>query len=253
MSVFSEIGNPEATVTEMTRVDGLDIAEVTNIKDPDKLNRVKCKVISKSADVGEGNWAIVSTFMSGKSMGATFLPNVGDIVLLGYIGGDIHMPVVLGGIWTSESTMPYPYDADGKNPIRSIKTPGGSEVLIDETEKAEKISITTPAGTTVLLDDANKKIEMRDKDGKNSLSMDLKGGKAVLKAEKGITLETGSCKLVLDGQGGKANLESQSELGFKSAQVKANASGTMELKSSGQLTVQSSGMTQVKGSMVKIN
>lgn len=253
MSVFSEIGIPQTNVTDMTRMPGLDIAEVTNIKDPEKRNRVRCKVIAQNKDPGESNWALVSTFMSGKNMGATFLPNVGDIVLLGYIGGDAHMPVVLGGLWTKESAMPYPYDKDGKNPIRSIKTPRGAEILIDETEKKEKISITTPAGATVVLDDGNQKIEIKDKDGKNSLTMDLKGGKTTLKAEKGITLQSGSCKLVLDGQGNKASLESQSELNLKSAQIKGNASGTMEMKSNGQLTLKSSGMTQVKGSMVKIN
>jgi len=253
MSVFSQIGAQEANVTDMTRVPGLDIAEVTNIKDPDKLNRVKCKVITKNPDVGESNWAMVSTFMSGNQMGATFLPNVGDIVLLGYIGGDVHMPVVLGGIWTSESKMPYPYDADGKNPIRSIKTPGGSEVLIDETQDKVKISVTTPAGTNVTLDDGGEKISIQDKTAKNALTFDLKAGKAELKAEKGITLQTGSCKLIMDGQGGKMNLESQNQFAFKSAQVNAEASGTMNVKSSGQLTLQSSAMAQLKGAMVKIN
>lgn len=253
MSIFGELANAAEHVTDMTRVNGLDIAEVTNIQDPEKRNRVRCKVLSTDPKVGESNWAMVSTFASGNQMGATFLPNVGDIVLLGYIGGDIHMPVVLGGLWTQASAMPYPYDDAGKNPIRSIKTPGGSEILIDETEKKVKLSLTTPAGATLTLDDGNEKIELKDKEGKNGLTMDLKAGKVTIKAEKNITLEAGSSKLILDGQGNRASLESQSQLNFKSAQIGANASGKMELKSSGQMSVQSSGMTQVKGSMVKIN
>ena len=91
-------------------------------------------------------------------------------------------------------------------------------MLIDETKDKEKISVTTPGGAQMLLDDGGKTIQLKDKENKNSITIDLQAGKLTIKAEKGITLETGSCKLVLDGQGGKGSLESQAELNIKSAQ-----------------------------------
>ena len=38
------------------RKSGVILAEVTNIKDPDNLNRLKCKPVTADKDVGETDW-----------------------------------------------------------------------------------------------------------------------------------------------------------------------------------------------------
>ena len=40
---------------------------------------------------------------------------------------------------------------------------------------------------------------------------------------------------------------------IQTAQLKAEASGTCQIKANGQMSVESSGMTQIKGSMLKLN
>ena len=43
------------------------------------------------------------------------------------------------------------------------------------------------------------------------------------------------------------------DVDIQTAQLKAEASGTCQIKANGQMSVESSGMTQVKGSMLKLN
>lgn len=252
MSIFEQKTeyNP---IGRFSGASGIHLAEVTNIKDPEKLNRVKCKPISTKDDIGETNWAWVSTFMSGNSSGATFLPSVGDLVLLAYLGGDIHTPCIIGCIYDKEKAAPYSYDTEAnKNDIRSIKTPGGTEILMDDTSGKEKLSITTNSGSTFLIDDEKKTISVKDSGGENSLVIDSQGGNVTIKAKTKLTIDVGGNKLTIDNTGA-AKLDCKSKIEMKAAQMKLEASGTLEAKSNGQLTLSSSGMTQVKGSMLKLN
>jgi uncharacterized protein involved in type VI secretion and phage assembly len=253
VGIFSEIGAMQQNVTTANQTFSIEIAEVTDVKDPGKMNRVKCKILTRDKKGRESNWALVSSFMAGNKAGATFFPSKGDMVLLAYIGGDPNRPVVLGGIWTDKSERPYKYDADGKNPIRSIKTAGGAEIIIDDTKDKEKISVTTKAGSMVLLDDGKKEISITDKGKKNSIKIALKNGEMTLAAEKKIVLKAGSAaKLELDGTGGKLVAEGKNSTSIKSAKIEAKATGQLDI--SGSVTnVKSSGMLVLKGSMVKIN
>jgi uncharacterized protein involved in type VI secretion and phage assembly len=253
VSVFSEIGVQHKPMTSTGMYYGLDLAEVVDVKDPESLNRVRCKVITAPDAADQTNWAIVASFMGGKETGATFFPSLGDRVLLGYLSGDTHRPVVLSGVWTADVKRPYNYDKDGKNPIRSIKTASGAEILIDDTQDKEKIEIITKSGTRLSLDDGSKQIELSDKDGKNSFLMLWEKGEATIQAEKKLTLKAGTnATLVLDGTGGKLDLEGKNGVAVKGASIQAEAQGEMKLKSvSG--TLESSGMLTIKGSMTKIN
>ena len=254
MGVIEELMlHNRASMTEIAPKRGIVLAKVTNIQDPDGKNRVRCQEITTDTDVAETNWAWVMSFMAGKDSGAVFYPNVGDLVLLAYLDGDAHNPVVLGSVWSDENTAPYSYDGE-KNDIRSIKTPAGSEILIDDTSGKEKISITTAAGSTVVLDDGEKSIAVKDKDGENALTLNLTSGELTLKAKSKITLQAGSnATITLDGSSGAVTINGQSKLELKSTQINAEAQAQCALKANGQMSVESSGVTQVKGSMVKIN
>lgn len=85
---------------------GLTLAKVTNINDDKKLNRVKCLPIG-SPDAEETDWCYVMAPLGGKGCGQFFFPNVNDLVVLAYLGGDPHRPLVLGAIWNTVVTPPY--------------------------------------------------------------------------------------------------------------------------------------------------
>ena len=60
---------------------------VTNNQDPDGLGRIKVKLPRISGE-DESNWARVISFMTGKDMGAFYLPEVDDEVLVAFEFGD---------------------------------------------------------------------------------------------------------------------------------------------------------------------
>ena len=93
------MGQPDYQLgREMFRT-GLTLAKVTNIKDEQKLNRVKCLPIGWG-DQEETDWCYVMAPMGGNDCGAFFFPQVNDLVVLAFLDGDPHRPIVLGDRWT---------------------------------------------------------------------------------------------------------------------------------------------------------
>ena len=103
MSIAEEfqaaLGSAGYTFERQMERPGLTLAVVTNINDPDKLNRVKCLPVENDKEE-ETDWCYVMAPLGGKECGAFFFPNVNDLVVLGYLGGNPHRPMVLGGFWT---------------------------------------------------------------------------------------------------------------------------------------------------------
>lgn len=245
--------------TEMyMRKSGVILAEVTNIKDPDNLNRVKCKPVTTDRDVAETDWCYCAAPMAGNQYGQFFFPNPGDLVLLSYMGGDIHHPIILGGYWANRNKPPYQIQ-DGKNEIRSIKTPAGIEIKLEDTEKKEKLTLSTPSGTTILVDDEAKTITLGDQKAENRLLISWEKGEITLSAKTKLTLSAGDTSLVLEASG---NIEAKAakavSISGTDVSVKGNSSvkaeGTqVDIKANGVLNAQATGNAVIKGAIVQIN
>ena len=258
MSLADELyGRPKADAWNQSEQSGLVLAEVTDLKDPDKLGRVKCRILTDEK-TNELDWCYVMMPLAGKQHGIQFMPDVGDLVVLGFVSGDRQRPLVLGCLWNKKIPMPYPLK-DGKNNSFAIKTPTGTEILLDGEKGKEKITIHTPAGTVLEMDDDKKSLNIMDKGGKNAVKMDLKGGQMQILADKKLTLKAGSASLELDGTG-KATLKATTSTTLDAATVELKAKSQLkgqgaqtEIKATGQLTLQSSGITNVKGSLLNLN
>ena len=124
------------SIESKTRRPGLALAVVTNINDEQKLNRVKCLPI-ENENLEETDWCYVMAPLGGKACGQFFFPNVNDLVVLAYLGGDPHRPLVLGAIWNTVVKPPYTIQ-DGKVYNFSIKTPGGSELLFTTSPRSRR-------------------------------------------------------------------------------------------------------------------
>lgn len=241
---------------QMERV-GLALAVVTNVTDEENLNRVKCLPI-ENGEVEETDWCYVMTPFGGKSCGQFFFPNVDDLVVLAYLGGDPHRPMVIGSFWNTEVPPPYPIE-DGKVQNYSIKTPSGTELLLYDEPEKQKVTLTLPSGTVLSIDDENKAVALKDKDGENALTMDLNGGEITLKAKTKLTIAAGDTQVVLESagnltqkasnkievQGTNVEVKGSAKIAAEGAQIEAKANGTM--------TLQASGPTAVKGAVVNIN
>lgn len=203
------------------KIEGVMIGIVTNNKDPDGLGRVRIRFPVRGSN-DDSYWARVATLMAGKERGSFFLPEVEDEVLVAFEQGDVEHPYVIGGLWNGEDKPPET-NSDGKNNIRKIRSRSGHEILFndDAETKQEKVVIQTKAGHVITLDDSSgkEKIEIKDKTGSNSITIDSN--------QNAITIS------------------SAMKLSLKSQMIEIEAQGMMTIKSNATLTVQ--------GTLVKIN
>ncbi len=236
---------------------GISLGVVTNVNDEQKLNRVKCLPI-ENEQAEETDWCYVMAPLGGKECGQFFFPNVNDLVVLAYLGGDPHRPMVIGSFWNTVVKPPYTIQ-DGKVYNFSIKTPSGIELLFYDEPNKQKATLTLPSGTVLTIDDENQAVSLRDKGGENALEMDLKGGNLTLKAKQKLVLSAGETAITLEAAGSLTQ-KAKNTVSMQAANIeqKANAKVSVQgsdvaVQSNGSLNLQASGPAALKGVVVNIN
>lgn len=207
------------------RIYGVVVGQVTDNKDPQHLGRVELKFPWWS-DSDKSHWARIANFMAGPERGAFFLPEVGDEVLVAFEHGDIHRPYVIGALWNGNAKPPFD-NADGNNNLRFIKSRSGHLIRLDDTENAEKI-------------------EIIDKTGNNSITIDSKENTIMIESAKDVIIQAPQGRISFSAQ----NIEITSTAVMKlEAQTKQQT--TLD-KASANLTIKGK-MVNIKGEMVNIN
>jgi phage baseplate assembly protein gpV len=226
---------------EMKKLHIAEIGEVTSIfphsSDGDKDN-YECNVKLKNRDL-ELRRVPVAT----QHIGLANIPNVGDLVLLTFLNGDINAPIIIGRLYTSEDRPPVNKEKEiiyiPKYPKNSnlrrihLEFPGGTALSISDGEiilKAgktkfelshEKSEIHTKSGHKIVLDESKgkEKIEIKDKTGNNSI--------------------------VIDSIQNTINISSQMKMSIQANMIEIEAQSMMTIKAGATLTLQ--------GALVKIN
>ncbi len=252
MSILDVLNYEENKGVKEEFFPGVTVGVVTDIDDPEKLGRLKVRIINRDSSDYETGFIRVMTPMTGKEWGTFCFPEVGDEVLVAFNQGDINRPYVLGSLWNKNYKPPTTIE-NQKNDIRMIKTKSGHEIVFDDTSKKEKIDIKTPKELTVTLEDEKEKITIKDKQGKNIITIDSKNGEISVISDNKISLKSGNSSLILDSKKNSVNLESNQSLNISSQQISIKAKSTLELQAGGSLNVKSSGPAVIKGATVKIN
>jgi uncharacterized protein involved in type VI secretion and phage assembly len=143
---------------------GIVIATVHSLDDPDKMGRVLLVFPHLNDECSD--WARVLTFMAGKDRGAVFIPEVGDEVLVGFLMGDPRQPVVLGGLFSKVDTIPERTGSQTDNNQRLIKSRSGHKVILDDTSGGENITLIDKDGKRkVILSSSDRKIQVQSDEG----------------------------------------------------------------------------------------
>jgi len=257
MSLAAELIPESSQVIRSMQSNGLTLATVTNISDPESLGRIKCKPVTEDEDIAETDWCFCMTPAGGNAYGFFFFPNVDDLVVLAYLGGDVHRPVVLGSYWAGEVKAPYAIE-DGENKVISIKTPQKSEIKFDEEAESEKITITTPSGAEIMIDDENKTIHIKGNDD-NTVKLDWENGEIEIKAAAKLKLSAGDTELTLESSG-SINGKASNEIGFEANNINLTGrtgftaeGATAEVTAKGEMKLTASGVNTIRGATVKIN
>ena len=141
---------PSATGVQPARV-------VSNI-DPDQRGRLVVSLFWQ-----EGSTLLLAPMISlhsGAGFGLTFMPEVGDEVLVGFLDADPERPVILGSLWNGIQQPPatgfhVPGETNGSefaaNNIKRLVTKSGNRIHLTDTPGMESISFATPRSNNFML------------------------------------------------------------------------------------------------------
>ena len=251
---------PKRRMKSVSSVDhvGLTTGTVVENHDDEHPGMVKVELPIRAEGMGVTEWVQVATPYAGAGRGLYLHPEVGDTVVVGFLGGDDRAPVVLGTIWEAEVELPEGA-VDKDNKFKRFRSREGSMITFTDESGKEQIETVTPGELSITLADEPQTITLKDSGGSNQMVINAKDGKLTLDAEKNITLTCGNCSIEMDGNGGtitikadnvKINASSAAEFKGMTTDIKGS---TTNVKADGNLTAQASGITTVKGSLVKIN
>jgi phage protein D/phage baseplate assembly protein gpV len=231
---------------------GLVVGVVTDNNDPDSAGRVKVRYTGVSGQV-ESPWARVVTLGAGPSRGAVFNPEINDEVLVGFEHGDTRRPVVIGGLFSTQNTLPTgsAYVAEGQVNYRRIAS--RKNHIVEFADGAQ------PAQQHVLLQLGTAAHKLRL--GADRFDIEVEQG-------KGLTIKAGSAKFDISSAGDvtiegnnvtiKANaavtVQGQTQATVKSeVQTVVQSSAEVQVKANATTSVEATGPLTLKGAVVAIN
>ena len=204
-------------------------------------------------------WVRLMSPYAGKKYGTYVVPEINDTVLVGFIGGSLKKPFLLGSLYPADSSL-VKQQMDKTNSNKYLETKGGIKVALDDTGSKQAVTVETPQGIKVSLDDGKDQIILQDKTGKNKIEMDLKKGEISIIAKSKITLKAGQSSIELaatPGQvkvnSGKVNLAAKQTMDIQGQVSTKMKGGNLALEGTQMAELKSTGIVSVKGSMAKIN
>jgi len=208
-------------------VNGLQVGIVTALEgDPDGEFRVQVRM--PLIDRSEGVWARIALLDAGYNRGSFFRPEIEDEVVLGFMNDDPRNPVILGMLHSS--ALPSPITPADDNHEKGFVTRSEMKLMFDDDKQV--IHIETPNGNTLTFSDDEGKVEIADENN-NKMTMD----------SSGILMESA----------GDISIKATGDINIEGTNVSLKASANFKAEGSAGSEVSSGAMTEIKGSLVKIN
>ncbi|MFB9240690.1 type VI secretion system tip protein VgrG [Massilia antarctica] len=237
-------GAGEAASGLMPGATGLHIGKVAKLDaDPAGENRIQVTLPVLEDDAG-GVWARLASAYGSDKVGAFFIPEIGDEVVVAYLNNDPSNPVVIASLYSSMRAPPYGLTAE--NYTKAIVTKGLLKVEFDDEKKV--ISLLTPAGNKVVMSDDAKSIVATDQNG-NTVTLSDKG--ILLDSASDIVL-TAKAKITITA-GSDMALKASKDMTQDGENVTVKAGMGMVAKGATSAEFSAGGQTTIKGATVNIN
>lgn len=171
--------------------------------DPDNLFRILVH-IPLWGDV-QGVWARHITSYAGQDYGLVLLPEIGDEVLLSFIGDDFDEPLIIGSVFNPAKPPFASYQDD--NHVKAFVTRKGMKWSWNDEKGIHEIS--TPNGNTILLSEEDHSIRVSD--------------------ENGNIIEMTKSKVNIEGQA-DLTIKAARQIKIEAPNIEINASATNSIK-----------------------
>lgn len=199
--------------------------------------------------------------------GVYWLPEIGDAVeveLPNRLGGEhrilhIHHPgedAQTGACWTE------------KNDIKQFLTRSGHRVTLNDTQDQTAVTVHTAGGLELKLEDKPQTVTLCAAEKETPvLLLDIQNDAVKLSAGKELTITCGGASVTIDSNGnitvkakGKLDMSGQdisinakSKLSAQGQTAELTGAMSAKLEGKSKLDVTSGGITQIKGSLIKLN
>jgi phage baseplate assembly protein gpV len=253
--------------SETRKVRTFDLGIVTSIfpheSESDDQNYY-CSVRLRDSDSEELRNVPILT----RHIGMVHVPNVGDLVMIGYIGGNVNSPVVMGSLYNDEQRPPVnkageivyesPDSEDSSGDIRRVylKTPSGIEVKIGD----KTVSVHIEKSDTALVMKDTGEVWFGT-EGKCTIWYDPQARQFVVTGYGDYTFFSGKDKTTLESREGALEVKAAQnmtiqcggDLTIKAANIKLESTANTDVKAGVNATVSGKAVTTVEGKVVKIN
>jgi uncharacterized protein involved in type VI secretion and phage assembly len=156
----------------------LFLANVVSVQDPENRNRVQVRLYNADGVAGQDGpiWARVAAPFAGNNRGAFFIPDVGDEVVVAFLGGDPRGAIVLGSMWNGHDSAPDTIGGGGQSVDRwTITGKAGTKIaIIEQPASGATIKFSTPGGLTGTFSDQDSSIEFTNT-SQTSVKIDSSG------------------------------------------------------------------------------
>ena len=201
-NLFSHLQKAQETAsTSDSKMYGVEVAIVTNVKDPNKLGQVKV-CFPRLPGKPESDWVRVVQPAAGAGRGFYWIPEVNDEVLVAFEFGDVRRPIVLSALHNGKD-KPKLGDGlldNGKVKRRGVVSRKGHKVVIFD----------DPGKSGIALITSNGKIRISLNETKNEIHIACQGkirleasGDLTLKSDQGVSVEAGTQLQLKGGTGAK--------------------------------------------------
>ena len=142
-------------------------------------------------------------------IGAAWIPNVGDLVMVQFVGGDVHAPVITGRLYNDQDRPPP--NGDGKAVLHVPLGAGDADAVHAELHSGDTraLSMKLGSGLTVTLQDDDPAVKV-EVGGNPVLTIGQDGSVSIANGQK------------VEIKGPEISIEADGVLTLKGSQVKIN-------------------------------
>lgn len=242
-------------IQEEGKISGFMLATVLSNSGEQSKGKLKLRLLCEGQAKNILEDVKVITPFGGADYGIYCLPEVGEQVLVGFLGGCFDRPFVFGSVYAAGDRM-LSDSYDPGNTKKRLVTKAGSVIEISDVKGEETISVHTP--NKALSIELSQKTETAViTAGENKVILDNKKNTAQVKAAQKIELETGSAKLKMESNG--AVQLKGTNIQIKGSSIQISSSGLLNMKgqsleaSGSMVHLKANGEMSIRGSITKIN
>jgi phage baseplate assembly protein gpV len=254
VSIMQQIAAREAEKIYTTEL-GIVTAIFPHEDEQDK-NNYQCSINLKNRKKANGkDFELRKVPLTTGHIGTVIIPNVGDLVVVAFINGDLNAPIIIGRLYNDEQLPPISKKeelvVEGIEVIKVKMKDGKTTIEIDKdgnmTVNAQKKITLKNEKTSLEMDDegnitmqSDQKMTFKNK--KTSIEMDDEGN-FTIQANQKITVKNEKVQLEMD-ETGKLNVKAQGDIAINDTQIVLKPSGDVSIND-GQIKIQKGGEVNI--------